>query len=145
MTLRREEGFRWEDVPLLPYKEGDARFRGVSRQVLFGGEAGASSELRYFEIDPGGWSSLERHRHPHAVVVVRGRGRVLVDSRISEIEPFDAVEVPPGTWHQFRAASDATLGFLCLVDRERDRPETPTPDELEVLRRDPEVAAFVRA
>jgi mannose-6-phosphate isomerase-like protein (cupin superfamily) len=37
--------------------------------------------------------------------------------------PFDCVFVAPGEPHQFRADDGEPLGFLCMVDRERDRPE----------------------
>ena len=40
-----------------------------------------------------------------------------------EIAPFDCVYVSPGVAHQFRATGDEPLGFLCTVDRVRDRPE----------------------
>jgi hypothetical protein len=46
-------------------------------------------------------------------------------------------------WHQFRAAADAPLGFLCMVDVARDRPQLPTEAELAALRRDPAIAAFL--
>ena len=49
------------------------------------------------------------------------------------------------TWHQFRAADDEPLGFLCLVNTDRDRPALPTEADLADLRRDPTVAAFIRA
>jgi mannose-6-phosphate isomerase-like protein (cupin superfamily) len=77
-------------------------------------------------------------------VILRGAGRVLVDPEIREIGPFDLVHIPPLTWHQFRAAADEPLGFLCMADTERDRPQRPTGLELEELGRRPEVAAFVR-
>jgi hypothetical protein len=47
-------------------------------------------------------------------------------------------------WHQFRAAEDAPLGFLCLVAAERDRPQLPSPDDLAVLRQNVKVADFIR-
>jgi hypothetical protein len=52
--------------------------------------------------------------------------------------------VPPLTWHQFRADDDAPLGFLCLVSRERDRPQVPTDEQVAQLRADPALAAFIR-
>lgn len=136
-------GFRWDGVEVVPYKAEGSHFRDVTRQVLFPG-AGAASELRYFEVEPGGHTTLERHGHVHQVVIVRGAGRALTGERVVDVAPFDLVCVPSRTWHQFRAAADDALGFLCLVDRERDRPERPGPADLDELRRDPAVAAFIR-
>ncbi len=142
---RHRGGFRWEHVPVRAYKGEGTHFRDVTRQVLFGAEAGLAGELRYFEVAPGGHTTLERHAHPHAVVVVRGRGRVLVGCEIHDVDPYDLVHVPPRTWHQFRAADDQALGFLCLVDAARDRPERPDEKQLAALRREPVLAAFLRA
>jgi quercetin dioxygenase-like cupin family protein len=137
--------FRWKDVPVLAYKQdGGTHFRSITRQVLFdeGGTAGA--QLRYFEIAPGGHSTLERHDHGHSVMVLRGRGRALVGREIHSLGVNDLIRVPPRTWHQFRAARGEPLGFLCLVRSERDRPRRPTAAELSALRADRRVGAFVR-
>jgi hypothetical protein len=48
------------------------------------------------------------------------------------------------TWHQFRADPDQPLGFLCMVNAERDRPQLPTESDLATLRAIPNVAAFIR-
>jgi len=55
------------------------------------------------------------------------------------------VEIHAMQWHQFRAAEDAPLGFLCLVAADRDRPQLPTADDLAALRQDAKVADFIRA
>jgi mannose-6-phosphate isomerase-like protein (cupin superfamily) len=121
---------RWEDVDVLTYKaEGSAPFRDVNRQVLFDDDR-IGAQLRYFEVAPGGWTTLERHEHLHNVVVLRGHGRCLVGDVVSDIGEHDLVEVPPMAWHQFRAAADAPLGFLCLVHQDRDRPQLPDPSTL---------------
>ena len=140
--VRHVGDFRWDGVPVEDYKLEGTHFRDVTRQVLFRG--GGASELRYFEVQPEGWTTLERHRHVHEVMILRGAGRALVGDEVFEVRPFDLVRVPPLQWHQFRAAPDESLGFLCLVDRERDRPQRPSESELAELRRKPEVAAFVR-
>jgi len=140
--VRHLGGFRWEGIPVEAYKPEGEPFRDVSRQRLFG--AGGAGELRYFEVGPGGWTTLERHAHVHQVVVVRGRGRALVGDRVLELGRFDLLSVPPRTWHQLRAPPDEPLGFLCLVDRERDRPERPAESDLARLREIPEVGEFVR-
>lgn len=121
----KARAFRWEGVRLTSYKESSALFRDVTRQTLLGegaGEDGLSVVTRYFEVQPGGWSTLERHEHPHTVVVLRGRGSVVLGDATHEIGPYDAVYVAPGAVHQFRATTDEPLGFLCIVDRVRDRP-----------------------
>ena len=137
-------GFRWEGVGVDAYKTGDAGFRDATRQLLFGGESGGASELRYFELAPGGYTTLERHTHVHEVMILRGEGRVLVGREIYALGQFDLVRVLPLTWHQFRAAEQEPLGFLCLVDRERDRPERPTPEQLAELRSGADLAHFIR-
>ena len=138
-----EDGFRWEGIARQPYKEdGAAPFRSISRQVLFANPA-LGCELRYFEMAPGGHSTLERHEHAHAVMVLRGRGHCLLGDRVRAIQPYDLIEIPSWTWHQFRATGDAPLGFLCMVNAVRDRPQLPTGQELAALKIDPEIGAFL--
>jgi quercetin dioxygenase-like cupin family protein len=141
--LRRSlADFRWEGVELRAYKdEATAPFRNVTRQVL-ASAPDLKGELRYFEVAAGGWTTLERHAHVHAVTILRGGGRALVGTQVFELAALDLVTVPAWTWHQFRAAADAPLGFLCMVDAERDRPQLPTAEERATLAAIPEVAAF---
>jgi len=135
---------RWQDVEVLEYKQdGSAPFRDVTRQVLFEDPA-LACQWRYFEVAPGGHTTLERHAHVHAVMIVRGRGECLVGDDIFALAEHDLVQVPPLTWHQFRAPADAPLGFLCLVNVDRDRPQLPTADDLAALRANPARAAFIR-
>jgi mannose-6-phosphate isomerase-like protein (cupin superfamily) len=134
--VRKHTGdFHWEGVDVLAYKqEGAAPFKDVTRQVLFE-SADPPAQLRYFEVAPGGHTTLERHEHVHSVMVIRGRGQCLVGERAYELGENDLVNVPPMTWHQFRAAADAPLGFLCLVAAQRDRPQVPPPHEVAAISR----------
>ena len=142
--IRHVGDHRWDGVPVLTYKEEGSHFKAISRQVLFEGGPKLGAELRYFEIEPGGHSTLERHDHIHSVMVIRGCGRCLVGDNVYDIAGNDLVSVPTMTWHQFRATTDEPLGFLCLVNCERDRPERPDEEAVEKLRALPEVAAFVQ-
>lgn len=136
-------GFRWEGVAHQPYKQdGSAPFKDISRQVLFH-EASLGCELRYFEMDSGGYSTLERHEHAHAVMILRGLGQCLVGNEIRGVEPLDLVSIPSWTWHQFRATGREPLGFLCMVNVMRDRPQLPSEAELTALRSTPAVAQFL--
>jgi mannose-6-phosphate isomerase-like protein (cupin superfamily) len=142
--VRQIDPFRWEGISVRPYQVDGTHFSGVTRQVLFEGGEGLGCQLRYFEIAPGGWSSLERHRHAHAVMIVRGRGRVLIGDRVVDAGTNDLVRVPPLTWHQFQPGGPDPLGFLCMVDCERDVPQRPDGPALTALREDPVIAAFIK-
>jgi quercetin dioxygenase-like cupin family protein len=136
-------GCRWQDVDVLAYKEdGAAPFKAITRQVLFA-EPELACELRYFEMAAGGYSTLERHEHAHGVMILRGHGRCLVGGTVRPVKPHDLVAIPPMTWHQFRAGGEAPMGFLCMVNAQRDKPQLPTAEELAALKRDPAIAAFL--
>jgi mannose-6-phosphate isomerase-like protein (cupin superfamily) len=141
---RKARDYRWEGVEELPYKEDErALFKSITRQVLFC-DPELQSELRYFEMAPGGFSSLERHRHMHAVLILRGRGHCLVGDEVRPVETRDLVTVPAMTWHQFRATQGEPLGFLCMVNATRDKPQLPSAGDLAKLKADARIAAFLR-
>jgi mannose-6-phosphate isomerase-like protein (cupin superfamily) len=141
---RKAKGYRWEGVDELPYKEdGRALFKSITRQVLFA-DPQLDGELRYFEMASGGFSTLERHEHMHAVLILRGRGHCLVGEEVRAIETRDLVTVPAMTWHQFRATQGEPLGFLCMVNAARDKPQLPSPEDLAKLERNAKIAAFLR-
>jgi quercetin dioxygenase-like cupin family protein len=134
---------RWEHVDMLAYKaDRSAPFKDITRQVLFDTPA-LGCELRYFEVAPGGHSTLERHEHVHAVMILRGEGRCMVGEEVRDLQAHDLVSIPPLTWHQFRASPTEPLGFLCMVNRERDRPQLPTEAERNAMRVSTEVAKFL--
>jgi quercetin dioxygenase-like cupin family protein len=140
--IRRFSEFHWEDTDLLAYKEeGSAPFKAITRQVLFRHPA-LKSELRYFEIEAGGYSTLERHQHVHAVLTLRGEGQCMIGGEVFDIGENDLVTIEPMTWHQFRANAGEPLGFLCMVNVDRDKPQLPTPDERKALAKNPAVKKF---
>jgi quercetin dioxygenase-like cupin family protein len=140
---RRSGPMRWQDVAVLEYKrEHDGPFRDVTRQTLFDDPL-LRCQLRYFEVAPQGHTTLERHEHAHAVLIERGRGRCLIGDRVYDVAEHDLVHVPPLTWHQFQADEHEPLGFLCMVNAERDRPQLPTAEDLQRLREHPQIAEFM--
>jgi S-methyl-1-thioxylulose 5-phosphate methylthiotransferase len=135
--------FRWEGVAERAYKDepGSARgmaWRGISRHTLVRG----SFELRYFELAAGGFSSLEKHAHEHAVVCVRGRGTALVGGEVHALRPFDLVRSGPWAPHRWVNAGAEPFGFLCTVDGERDKPAPLSDEEWATLLADPVTAPF---
>ena len=81
--------------------------------------------MRYFELEPGGYSTLEKHEHEHAVIVQRGEGEVQFECYVYKVKFGDVIYVSPSDAHQFRCPEDATepFGFLCIVNAERDVPQ----------------------
>jgi quercetin dioxygenase-like cupin family protein len=137
------EAFRWDSVAHIPYKhEGSAPFKDISRQMLFH-EDSLACELRYFEMDAGGYSTLEQHEHAHAVMILRGSGECLVGTEVRTVKQFDLVSIPAWQWHQFRATAHEKLGFLCMVNVRRDRPRLPSDADLAALKASADVARFL--
>ena len=142
-AFRAFADYRWDGVAHLPYKEdATTPFKAVTRQVLFH-EPDMGCELRYFEVAAGGYSTLERHEHAHAVLILRGRGDCMVGTDIRPVATNDLVSIGPWAWHQFRATAGEPLGFLCMVNALRDKPQLPTAEELATMRAHPAVAAFL--
>jgi quercetin dioxygenase-like cupin family protein len=93
----------------------------------------AKFHVRYFEVEPGGHSSLEKHEHEHAVICVRGKGRALAGEKIFEVGFMDTLYVAPNEPHQLFNPFEEPFGFICIVDAERDRPKTLDEEDIEKL------------
>lgn len=123
--FRAEGPGSWRHILPEPYKADTDSYQGMTRRELVG-KRGENTRfhLRYFEIAPGGFSTLERHHHEHAVVVTRGLGEVRIGCRILPLSCGDVVYIAPDDPHQFLnpAENGEPFGFLCVVDAERDRP-----------------------
>ena len=120
--------YQWKSVPRREYKDDTSCYEGVHRYSLLGekeDEQQLNFQTRYFEVEPGGYTSLELHRHPHSVVIIRGSGEVILGNELHQLGMHDVVYVAPETPHQFHATGDDPLGFICIVDRYRDRPTLP--------------------
>jgi len=125
----------WSGVKREAYKKpahGSARgsahgskdsWADVVRHTLIGTKGESTDfHLRYFEVAPGGNTSLESHEHEHVVVCIRGEGLCRVRRKDYEIGFMDVIYIPPGAPHQLRNRGSAPFGFFCIVDAERDRP-----------------------
>lgn len=115
---------QWHGRQSSPYKDAaDLAFKGVRRVELVGRFDEASrTDLRYFEIEPGGYSSFERHVHAHIVIGAHGRGVLLRAGRREPLDLHDIAFIAPLEPHQLRNETDQPFGFFCIVDHVRDRP-----------------------
>lgn len=131
----------WEGVDREGYRPGAAE--GVERHTILGhrkvsaDEPGPSLEVRYFELQPGAVSRLEKHEHEHYVIVRRGLGYAVVGERLHRIGPNDVIYVAPMELHQFVNRADEPFGFYCIVSAMRDVPQEPAPEEVESLMQSP--------
>ncbi|WP_138431539.1 cupin domain-containing protein [Fodinibius saliphilus] len=126
--------YEWDSVSHKEYKDDQSCYKGVQRYSLLGtrnDEQALNFETRYFEVETGGYTSFEYHRHPHSVVVIRGMGTVILDNEVCELSLHDVVYIAPNTLHQFHADHGESLGFICTVDRYRDRPTLPDKDKID--------------
>ena len=127
----KSTGYHWENIEKKEYKTDTQNFKDIHRYTLLKDESqGLNVETRYFEIQPGGYSSLEQHQHTHSVIILRGSGTVILDNELQHIQEHDVVYISPETIHQFHADNGQPLGFICVVDNIRDRPKIPDGDSI---------------
>ena len=101
-----------EDAPVT-----EADSKGVRIKWLINEKDQAPNFLmRQFTVEAGGFTPYHQHDWEHEVYVLEGRGMVRYENREERIEPGDAILIPSGEKHQFRAGSE-TLRFLCLVPK----------------------------
>jgi len=121
------DDFSWTAREDQRYKTSqDLPFRGVRRVELVGKQGEPCNfELRYFELEPGGYTSLEKHVHTHVLIGARGQGLVVMDEERLTLKPDDIAYIAPLQVHQLRNESEKPFGFYCIVDKDRDRPVAP--------------------
>jgi len=118
-----QKDFRWKGIRAERYKPSGNDWSDIIRHTLIGNHGERTDfELRYFEIRPGGYSSLEAHRHEHVVIGIRGRGRVRLNKRDIDIGFLDVLYIAPDTIHRLYNPHNEPFGFFCIVDARRDRP-----------------------
>jgi quercetin dioxygenase-like cupin family protein len=126
-VYRHKKEGRWTGVTIDRYKNSEGGWLSITRQFLIGkrGES-AKFHLRYFEIEPGGYSSLETHRHEHVVICARGKGRALIGKKSYMLRSLDIAYIGPNAVHQLLNPYDEPFGFFCIVDSKRDKPKPVT-------------------
>lgn len=116
--------FKWRGIKDEPYKAVGPGWAKIVRRVLIGAHNESTKfHVRYFEIFPGGNSSLERHRHEHVVICVRGEGVVQTGRSKKKIGFMDTFYISPDTIHRLTNPFERPFGFLCIVNAKRDRPK----------------------
>lgn len=139
--------YQWNSIARKKYKGDTSCYKGVHRYSLLGhqpDEQALTFQTRYFEVEAGGYTSFEYHRHPHSVVIIRGSGTVVLGDSLHELSLHDVVYIAPNTLHQFHADRGEKLGFLCVVNRYRDRPTLPDKGKITEQIKSSEVLEKIR-
>ena len=124
MFYRHKGDYTWQGIRTERYKDDGSHWADVVRRVLIGNRNESTKfHLRYFEILPGGHSSLEKHKHEHVVIGLRGKGRVFCGKKSYALNFLDTIYIAPNTPHQLRNPFEEPFGFLCIVNARRDKPK----------------------
>jgi ribulose-bisphosphate carboxylase large chain len=121
---KHRANFTWKGIKTEKYKTDRTDWKSIVRKVLIGKRNESTKfHLRYFEIAPRGHSSLEKHKHEHVVIGIRGKGKVLCGERSYKLNFLDILYIAPYTPHQLSNPFHVPFGFLCIVNAKRDRPK----------------------
>jgi mannose-6-phosphate isomerase-like protein (cupin superfamily) len=81
---------------------------------------------------------LHRHRaHEELYVFTGGRGQMLVDGDVIDVEEGSVVRVAPGGARTIRAAPGQELVYLCIQARQGSVPDAEAADDGELLQAKP--------
>ena len=111
-----KDQFRWDNV------QGNALvidgIQSVTKHILIGeNEHAPKSIMRFFHLDPGGHSKLERHPQEHEVIVLQGKGKVQIGNDVFDVELYDVVFVEGNELHQFSNPFTDPFGFICVIPK----------------------------
>ena len=71
-----------------------------------------AQSLAEAKLEPGQVTERHYHRDSEEIYfLLEGTGVLELDGQLRDVQPGDAVLIPPGTWHQIRALEP--LRFLC--------------------------------
>ena len=116
-----EQGeLRWQNIPVRAYGPENSSAAKATRQIMIGADEGSDNfHLRYFAVQPGGYTSLDQHAHDHGVYVLHGRARLRLGEEEHEIGAGDVVYISGYEIHQFFTLGQEPFGFLCIVPARR--------------------------
>ena len=110
----------WSGSRQRGYESDEAR--GVKETWLIGKAEGAKNHaLRYYEVEPHGFSREESHEHDHGIIILHGEGEVQLEDETVAVEAGDVIYIPPNERHQVRNRGEALLGFFCIIPAVRTK------------------------
>lgn len=98
------------------------QYAEVTENWLIGKAEGAGNfALRYYNVGPGGFTRKEYHPYDHGIVILHGKGEVLIGDRKTNFSQGDVIYIPPDAEHQLINTGDGAMGFLCIIPAKRKK------------------------
>ncbi len=114
------ELYKWDGARFRRYGEGASK--GATETWLIGkAEQAGNFAIRYYELEPGGYSREEQHEHDHGIVFMRGSGEVHLGDEIVPVSEGDVVYISPNDRHQIINTGEGILGWLCVIPAHRPK------------------------
>lgn len=105
--------FNYRDVKAERTEEGAAKLKV---RWLITKDIGAKNfAMRFFEMEPGGFSPLHDHPWEHEVFILQGQGLVVGGREERRFKEGDVIFIPANETHQLRNIDGKTVKFLCLI------------------------------
>jgi len=105
--------FYYQDVEAKDAGEGTSKLK--VRRLITKDIGAENFAMRFFEMEPGGFSPLHSHPWEHEVFILEGEGLVVGGREERKFKPGDVIFIPPNEKHQFKNNGNKTVKFLCLI------------------------------
>lgn len=102
------------DIVKRPVEVDGARDTEI-RWLISKEDGAVNFAMRMFEIKPGGFTPLHKHRHEHEVFIVDGEGVFVYEGKEYPFSKDYMIFVPGDKEHQFKNRGSNVLKFLCLI------------------------------
>ena len=93
---------------------------GTTRQVLIGEEDAPNFALRRFIMEPGGGMPNHTNSVEHEQYILKGKAEVGIGDKVYQVKQGDAVYIPEGVPHWYKADAELGFEFLCIVPNKED-------------------------
>lgn len=111
---------RWQGVAVHAYGPDNSGADQATRQIMIGNdESSPHFHMRYFAVQPGGYTSRDQHAHDHGIYVLHGHARLYLENQDHIIHAGDVIYISGNEIHQFFTVGEEPFGFLCIVPAKR--------------------------
>jgi quercetin dioxygenase-like cupin family protein len=74
--------------------------------------------MRVLEVEVNGYTPKHSHPWPHINYMIEGKGQLMMNGEIHQVEAGTFAYVPGGTLHQFKNIGNEIFKFICIVPEE---------------------------